>query len=229
MLAAQNPPAPGYAIQVTSKSGDTSTIDQGRDPLADKTEHAAGLIKDGKPADAVAILDEVIGAEEATHKGDQRMMFAARSLTEAIVYSAIASRQKESAVVLDETWALAYFLKGFALVDLNRGEEAKAYFDRALGMAPMNAQYLAERGEWHKARKDWTSAYADFESASNAAEFSPDEQKSFEKRRALHGMAFVRTEQRQLNEAEKLLRQCLKIDPSDTVAKHELEYIKSLR
>jgi tetratricopeptide (TPR) repeat protein len=92
----------------------------------------------------------------------------------------------------------------------------------------MNAQFLAERAEWFKSRKDWPNAFADFLSASTAADFSPDEAKSSEKRRALRGMAFVRTEQRRLKEAEKLLNECLKIDPSDANAKRELDYIRSL-
>jgi tetratricopeptide (TPR) repeat protein len=226
-LAAADGPASASTVEVSGK-GDTTTIEQGRDPLADKVDKAVTLISGGKAADAIPLLDEVIGAEEAGHKHEGRMIFSARTLTEAIVYSSMAGTQHKSAVVLDDTWSLGYFLKGYALVDLHRGNEAKSYLDKAIALSPMNAQYLAERGEWHKSQRDWTSSYADFDSASTAAEFSPDDSKSFEKRRALRGMAYARVEQGQLKEAENLLRACLKIDSSDEHAKDELEYIKSL-
>ena len=93
----------------------------------------------------------------------------------------------------------------------------------------MDAQYQAELGEWYKSRKDWARAYAAFEQASTAAEFSPEEAKSFEKRRALRGMGFALSEQGKFDEAEKLFRQCLKLDPNDAGAKQELEYIREQR
>lgn len=228
-LAAQDAPTAPYSVEIKGKDGDTSTIEQGSDPHSAQIDRATALIKQGKATEAVSILDEVIAAEEASHKGEIRMTFAARSMTEALLYSGMAATQKKSAIVLNDTWALGYFLKGFALVDLNRGDEAKTWFDKAIALAPMNAQFLAERGEWHKNRKDWGSAYADFESASTAAEFSPDDVKTIEKGRALRGMAFVRIEQGELREAEKLLKQALKLDPKDAGARNELEYIKSLR
>jgi Tfp pilus assembly protein PilF len=187
------------------------------------------LVSRGKSAESIPILDEIIAAEENGHKDEKRMMFAARTLTETLIYTSIAAEQNKSAVVFDDTWASAYWLKGFAMVDVGRGEEAKVYFDKAVALAPMNSQYLAERGEWFKSRKDWANAYRDFETASTAAAFSPDNGKSFEQRRAWRGMAFVRTEQGRLDEAEKLLRKCLELDPSDDNAKHELGYIASLR
>jgi tetratricopeptide (TPR) repeat protein len=229
IMTAQSDPLAGITIQSTGKAGDTSTIDRAKDPLGDQVDGAATLIKEAKPAEALAILDRVIATEEDSHKNEQRLIFSARSLTEAIIYSGIAGTQNKSSVILDNTWALAYFLKAFALIDLQRGEEGKAYLDKALGIAPMNAQYLAERGEWYKTRRDWAKSYDDFEAASSAAEFSPDEQKSYEKRRALRGMAYARVEQGQFKEATRLLRQCLKLDPSDEHAKQELEYIRTLK
>lgn len=226
-LAAADGPTSVGTVEVSGK-GDTTTIQQDRDPLADGVDKAVTLISGGKAAEAIPILDEVIAAEEARHKDEGRMMFSARTLTEAIVYSGLAGTKSKSAVVFDDTWSLGYFLKGYALADLHRGNDAKPFLDKAIELSPMNAQYLAERGEWHKSQRDWTSAYGDFEAASTAAEFSPDDLKSFEKRRALRGMAYVRVEQGQLKEAEKLLRQCLNIDPSDEHAKQEIEYIKSL-
>jgi tetratricopeptide (TPR) repeat protein len=196
--------------------------------LNDQLAQATSLIRAGKSGDAVAVLDKVIDTEEARNRGEKRLIFSARSLTEALLYAGMGASVKKSAVVLDGTWSQAYFEKGYALVDLNRADEAKTYFDKAISLAPMNAQFLAERGEWFKSRKDWEHAYADFQSAASAAEFAPDQAKSFEQRRAWRGMAYARTEQGKLEEALQLLKKCLQLDPSDDKCQHELAYVNGL-
>jgi tetratricopeptide (TPR) repeat protein len=216
-------------IQVQGPDGASSTIATAASEDHGLLDKAYELIIAKKPAEAVPVLDGIIARAEARYAQEKRQLYAARSQAEAILYAGLAASQKKSALVLDDTWSNAYFFKGFALIDLNRSDESKALFDRAIAMAPMNSQYLGERGEWYKSHKDWERAYTDFEAAAGGAEFSPDELKSFHKRRAWRGMAFVRTEQRRLNEAEALLRQCLALDPKDLTAQHELEYIKSLR
>lgn len=130
---------------------------------------------------------------------------------------------------MNESSGEAYFVKGFALVDLGRADDAKPYFDKAIALAPMNAQYLAERGEWYKSRKDWAHAYEDYESASSAAEFSPDGRKNAEKARALRGLGFVRIEQGELKEAERLYKESLRYQPDNAGARSELDLIKSLK
>jgi len=226
--AAQSNVSPS-AVQVQPKGDAAITLTTPKDPLSGQLDRAANLIKEHHPKDALPVLDTIISAEESGHHDDKRIIFSARSSEESLFYLMEAAVQKKNAVALDETWSTAYFLKGFALIDLNRADEAKAFLDKAIALAPMNSQFLAERGEWFKSRKDWKSAYADFNSASAAAEFSTDDVKSSEKRRALRGMAFVRTEQGQLKEAEKLLNECVKIDPSDANARRELDYIHSIK
>jgi tetratricopeptide (TPR) repeat protein len=227
LAGAQVATQPGSATQTTVVQ--EPAVDPRDDPETKTIDEATQLMRDGKQAAAMALADQVIAANESRHRNDQDMVFSARSMTEALLYTTLAATQKKSAVVLNGNWASAEFLKAYALVDLSRGDEAKPFLDKAIALSPMNAQFLAERGEWYKSRKDWPHAYADFEAAATDADFSPDEVKSFEKRRGWRGMAFVRTEQGQLDEAEKLYKQCLKMDPSDENAQHELEYIKSLR
>jgi tetratricopeptide (TPR) repeat protein len=222
---AQTAPAPATIVQVQPKGGPPSEIRQAPDPQLSQLQEGMGLIRASKPADAAIIFDKIIAAEESRNRNENRLIFSARSTEEALLYAMIGATQKKSAVVLDGTWSAAYFGKGFALVDLNRPDEAKAYFDKAIALAPMNAQFLAERGEWYKSHKDWANAYKDFETASDAANFAPENAKSFEQRRAWRGMAYARTEQGKLDEARQLLQKCLKLDASDDKCQHELDYV----
>lgn len=221
-------PQPDPVVQVQPKSGPPSEIRQAKDPLKDQLEQAIALIRANNPFDALPILDKVIAAEESRNRDEKRLIFSARSMMEAILYAGMGASTKKAAVVLDGTWSEAYFVKGFALIDRNRAEEAKAYFDKAINLAPMNAQFLAERGEWYKNRKDWANAYKDFESAAGAAAVAPDAGKSSEQRRAWRGMAYARTEQGKLDEARQLLQKCLKLDATDDKCRHELEYVNGL-
>lgn len=226
--AAQAASAGTPVIEVQSKNGTSSEIRQAKDPLRDQLEQATSLIRQGKSAEAIPVLDQVIAAEESRNRDEKRLTFSARSMTEAILYAGLGAAAKKAAVVLDGTWSGAYFAKGYALIDLNRSEDAKAYLDKAIGLAPMNAQFLAERGEWFKNHKDWVHAFADFEEAASAANFSPDAVKSFEQRRAWRGMAFARTEQGKLDEARDLLKKCLKLDATDDKCQHELDYVNGV-
>lgn len=199
------------------------------DPDQRLVEQAAERIHAGAPAEAIPLLDAVIARQQAQHKDEKRLIYCARSLVETILYATMGAEAKKDTVVLGPTWATAVFLKGFALIDLGSSDAGKPLLEGAVALSPMNAQFVAELGEWYKNHKDWAAAYASFERASSAAEFSPDPVKSAEKRRALRGMGFALTEQGHLDEAEKLYRECLKIESNDTNARQELDYIQAQR
>jgi tetratricopeptide (TPR) repeat protein len=196
---------------------------------AEKFNQAFNLIDQGHPADAVKLLDELITDFEARYAHATKQIYCARSDAETLFYAMKAAAAKKEAQVLDDTWCNSYFFKGYALIDLGKPDEAKPYFDKAIAMGPMNSHFLGERAEWYKSRRDWDDAYAEFSTASEAAQFSPDDMKSFDQRRAWRGMAYVRIEQRKLDEAEALLRKCVELDPTDEKANSELKYIDSLR
>jgi Flp pilus assembly protein TadD len=196
---------------------------------AKPTDEASVLIRDKKPAEAIVILDRAIAAEAARHAGETRQIYCAHTPEESLLYTMTAADERKAAIVIEPTWCMAIFLKGFALIDLNRPDEARPLFEQALAMAPMNAQFLAELGEWHKGHREWDRAYALFEKALEGAIFSTPDIRSNHKTRALRGMAFVLIEQGKLDEAERRLRECLQIDPNDEHAKNELQYISEQR
>ena len=200
-------------------------------PSAEKSgvDRAADLIEAGKPAEAVALLDTVIADQEKQRQGDTRRVYCARSPAESLLYTLGAAKEKKAAVVLPQGSCYSIFLKGFALIDLNRSDEARLWLERAVAMAPSNAHFLGELGEWYKIRKDWPKARELFRRAVDASEISPDERKVFDKTRGMRGLAYILIEEGKLDEAEKLYRQCLQLNPDDERSKQELQYIAEQR
>jgi tetratricopeptide (TPR) repeat protein len=196
----------------------------------DRVDRAFALMKEGNQTAAITILDKKIADFEKAHPAcSDTLVFSASNLTQTLYYSGISAALKKNGVVLDGDWALAYFLKGFALIDLKRADDALPYLDRAVALSPGDAQFIAERGEWYKSHKQWDKAFSDFKAAVDASNFSDDSTKARHKARGLRGMAYVRIEQNNLNEAERLYKESLKLEPNNAGAMSELEYIKSLR
>jgi tetratricopeptide (TPR) repeat protein len=198
-------------------------------PAKSAVDTAADLIGAGKPAEAVALLDPLIADQDRRLQGDAREVFCSRGPAESRLYDAQAARDRRQALILGEDSCYALFLKGFALIDLNRSDEAKAWLDRAAAMAPSNAHFLGELAEWYKTRKDWKTARALFQRAVDASQVSPDPRKVFDRTRGLRGLAFILIEEGRLDEAEALYRQCLQLDPNDDRSKHQLQYIADKR
>jgi tetratricopeptide (TPR) repeat protein len=189
----------------------------------------ASLIAGHDPAGAIELLERIMADQEQAHRGETRQIYCARSPAESLLYAGMGVEAKKDVLVLGPDWSMAVFLKGFSLIDLKRRDEARPFLERAVAMSPMNAQFLGELAEWHKNARAWGEASALFERASAAAEFSPDEFKSNDKRRAMRGMGFVLIEQGRLDEAEAMFRKVLEMEPNDAGAKSELQYIEDAR
>jgi TPR repeat protein len=187
------------------------------------------LIDSNKPATAIERCDKVIAAFKARYEGGEQKIYCARTSAETLGYLLKATVDETSAVVLSDTWAYAYFIKAFALVDLRRIAEAKANVQLALELSPSNSEYLSELGHVYHVEKNWSKAKQQFESAEGNANLSPEDTRALELGRARRGLAYSFVELGKLDEAEKKLQQCLSADPNDTIAKGELEYVRGLR
>jgi len=184
----------------------------------------------GKQQDAVENFDKVIAMYEKAYRNGQVRVFSARSEPEAKQYLAEAASAKTTAKVVAGTWAYAYYMKGYALVELGRFSDAKASLQQAINLAPHNSQFLSELGATYQREKNWPLSLNAFESAeTQAREFTPIEQKTAELSRALRGQADVYVEQNQLDKAEALYRKCLELDASDTKAANKLLSIRAQR
>jgi len=190
----------------------------------------ARLLQEHKPSEAIDGLDKVIAHYEAKNREKPGTAYCARSPAESLLYLLQAAKDKTTASVYGPAWCDAYFLRGYALIELGRTGEARAALERAVQLAPREAHYRSELAELHAREKNWNEALAAFDASAKMAEESePQERKTTELGRALRGKGFVLVELGRLEEAEAIYRKCLEIDPADTKAANELRYVQLRR
>ena len=190
------------------------------------------LVRDKRQPEAIALyFDKTASAYEARFKDPTVKYYSARSMPETLLYLLdAAGGNKGSAVVVSANWAYAYYLKAYALLDLGRLAEAKAQLERALALAPQNAQFLSELGHVYQLEKDWKQSLATFERAESAAQqFSPERARNAELGRAWRGMGYALVELGRLDDAEAILLKCLDLDGNDALAMRELVYVRNAK
>ncbi|HEX4629583.1 MAG TPA: tetratricopeptide repeat protein [Chthoniobacterales bacterium] len=221
------------ACSVLAASG----TDPDRDPQLTKLlDEARTLLTRKQPQAALVNCEKVITAFKDHYANAKEKIYCARSSTESLGYLLQAAANadkgkpgKKDAIVLSSTWASAYFLKGYALQELNRIADAKSALMEALELSPSSSLYLSELGSVYKLEKNWKEAKKAFDAAEEHAALSPDELKATELGLARRGQGYVLVELGQLAEAEKKYLQCLKDDPTDKKAAAELEYVRNLK
>jgi tetratricopeptide (TPR) repeat protein len=199
------------------------------DPREAEIGKAIDAVNAGRPGDAIALLEPVIASYDKEQERNKARYYCARSQVEILLYMGEAATEKAEAAAYGMTRCDALFLKGFVLVDLGKNDEAELALKKATELAPHNSQFLAELAELHKARHDWQGAYALFSRSASESEFSPPETQKQELVRARRGMGYTLTELGKIDEAEKLFRECLRLDPNDAIAKSELQHIALLK
>jgi tetratricopeptide (TPR) repeat protein len=226
-----------FAIQDINAK--TDSRDPDKDPALPKLlEEARKLIDSKQPQAAIENCEKVIALFKSHYGNSKQKIYCARSSAESLGYLMQAAaamsegkfeRGKKNSIVLSGTWASAYFLKSYALQDLDRVADAKTAIKLALELSPWSCLYLSELGSIYKLEKDWVRAREVFEKAEDNAALSPDNLKAAELGVARRGLGYVLVEQGKLDEAEKKYRQCLAENPNDTKAAAELEYVRGLK
>ncbi|WP_439892923.1 tetratricopeptide repeat protein (plasmid) [Ralstonia sp. 25C] len=197
---------------------------------AQLVQEGAQLAKAHRPAEAIDTFDKVTGFYESAYRNETGRLYSARTQPEALMYLLEAANAKTSAKIVSSNWAYAYYLKAYAMIELNRMDEAKVTLQRAIDMSPHNAQFRTEMGGVYQREKNWPMAITSFETAErDAREFSAPNIKNTELARAWRGLAYVYVEQNRLDEAEALYRKCLELDANDTRAASELRYLQAQR
>lgn len=225
--------AASYA-QTTSAAPPPETSAQ---PLVDDAAQeqllpqAMEKIKAGQNADAInGPLEKIIHAYETAYARSKTKVYCAETMTEALLYSAIASSNHQDSVVLSKpTWAMAYYLRGYAYGSMNDLVHAEASLKQALALSPFNSQFLSELGNVYENEKNWSVALDTFQRADSAAEFSPPKQKIPLRCHALRGQGYVLVELHKLDEATQKYNACLSISPGDQRSIDELGYVRGLQ
>jgi Flp pilus assembly protein TadD len=183
-----------------------------------------------RSTDAIRTLDRILHSfGDPETKTDGPKPYCARSMEETLHYLMLAQAEGRDALVLEPTWAEAYYLKGYALVELGQLEEARRAISRALVLSPKNSKYLSEIAHIFQLERNWTKALEQFSNAEGASRHSPAETRIEEKTRALRGQGYALVELGRLAEAEAKYRASLAADRNDFRSEQELGYVESLR
>jgi tetratricopeptide (TPR) repeat protein len=170
------------------------------------------LIRRGKQQEAVKLFDKVIAQGQMHLAGDTRPRLC-RLGSEAA---------GDASASIDPAVCDAHFGKGFALIDLGRGDLAETELGKATQMAPTNAHFANEYAELFKSRRDWQASYDGFARAWSIVDKSTTGPDASVAARALRGMGFNKAAMGQYDEAQALYTQSLQYDPQSEIAVAEL-------
>lgn len=199
--------------------------------MAKLTSEGVGLLKAGKPAEAIdASFDKVIAYYEKAHPAGKQRIYSAHFPAEVLAYMMESANKGEDAVAVAPHWADAWFLKSYALTELKRGPEARAALERAIALAPHHAQYLSELGYILQQAQDWRRSLEIYKHAEDSVGLIPVPAiKLREQTRAMRGQGNALVKLGDRDAGEQKFRQVLELDPDDTEAKESLEYVKDLK
>lgn len=185
------------------------------------------LIASGQPQQAIVYFDRVIPASEAEFQRFSGTVYCSHSVSETLLNSLTGLSEGKDSVVLDGVWCDAFFLKGFALIDLRDYPGAERNIRMAIRHSPANSQYWSELGHIQQSQRQWAAAIATFRKTEGLAAASTGQAEM--KTRACRGIGYSLVELKKLDEAEANYKRCLLEAPSDEKSQHELLYIRQLR
>lgn len=190
---------------------------------------AINAIQSGKPAEAIAIVDPLLVKYEKRYAGEKRKIYCAHYPAQAILYVSEAKAANKKSLILDPNWCTALWARGFALIDLNQIDAAVPFLERAVALSPSHPHYLSELGYAYQVQKKWQLSHDMYQRAAAGAALEAGDQRKKSLRRAWFGMGYDLIELGKLEEAEKVLAQCLELTPDDQKVKDELQYVREQR
>lgn len=197
--------------------------------IARQLDQGVQLLNQGIPDTAITkYFDPVIRHYEKMYRHAGKSLYFAHDPNESVIYAAMDDAQAK--VITDSTWPDALELKGYALVEMQREDEAIKVLKQAIELAPIYPASWSELGNIYQGRKQWSEAADAYHHAAQGAGWLDDsEAKKSMQARAWRGEGYVLIETGKLDEAEAIYRRCLGLDPQDSRAKGQLAYISSVR
>lgn len=215
----------GLAMGAAAIAAPALANDNNQLMTAASTSQGMAAIEAKEPARAIEIVKPVIAGFERDLASEKRQVFCAINSQQSAAYLAQAAQDHRAATTVGVDWCRAQYVNAYALIDLGRFDEARTAFERLVGYAPQNARYLNELGFVLTKQRNWTGALTVYRRAAEAADLSLDRAVR-ERCLALKGAGYAQVEMGDLVGAAASYRQCLALDPADTDAPRELDYIR---
>jgi len=213
------------ALVPTAASGQ----DKDRDSAASATiGQAFSAIQSGDPARALATVEPVVASLEKEYSDEKRHIFCSQTAEQDGYYLTTADGGADNVRLVTVTWCQALYVKAFALVDLDRLDDAQSAFERLVTFAPKHSRYLNELAYVFLKKKDWKHSIEAYANAEAAASFTP-ERRDYERCVSFRGIGYDLVELGRLDDAEAAYRKCLAIIPDEPKSLGEIEYIKEQR
>ena len=191
-------------------------------------ERAKQALVDGKPADALELVDPIITKAESDEAKDPAAICP--SAASAFLIAMMGKQGANVSVSVDNDWCDAMLVRGFALTELKRFDEAAATLGKLVKHDPRNANYLCEYAFALRSSGKMDQAFDTYRQASNAASLYTDKRtKAHWRAVALRGMGYIEFDRKNWDKAEKAYRDSLKAEPGNALALSELELIKQNR
>jgi tetratricopeptide (TPR) repeat protein len=212
--------------------------DPGEAAQMERLMQAKQLTATGRHDEAIALIEQTLAYYVQRYPPGATRWYVARTPEETLQYMTGAAASADAgtqpagttgAEALDVLWAEAYFMKAYALFELDQLDAAKATLEQALQLSPQNARFLSELGNLHQHRREWDEALRQYRAAEVGAALSPEQERIHDLTRAKRGIGFVLIEQGDLDAAEAKLRECLALDRDDRGARNELDYLAEMR
>jgi tetratricopeptide (TPR) repeat protein len=202
--------------------------DKDRDSAAAVTiGHAFSAIQAGDPAHALSMIDPVVASFEKDFAGEKRHVYCSQTAEQEGYYLTTAGGTGAVRLV-PSTWCEALYVKAFALVDLDRLDDAQSTFERLITFAPKHSRYLNELAYVFLKKREWQRSIDAYTNAEAAASFTPD-RRDYERCVSFRGIGYDLVELGRLDDAEAAYRKCLAIIPDEPKSLGEIEYIKEQR
>ena len=189
---------------------------------------AFSAIQTGDPARALATVEPVVASFDKEFSGEKRHIFCSQTAEQDGYYLTTADGGADNVRLVTVTWCQALYVKAFALVDLQRLDDAQLAFEKLVAFAPKHARYLNELAYVLLKKKEWQHSIDIYRSAEAAAAFTP-ERRDYERCVAFRGIGYDLVELGRLDDAEAAYRKCLAIIPDEPKSLGEIEYIKDQR
>jgi len=180
-----------------------------------------GLIRDGKQTDAVARADAMIVAFAAAQHEPGVSYFCNRDRG-GVANLLGAAKTGAKVDLAPEAWCEALFVKGFALTDLKRFDDAAAALKQAVAMDPTNAHFRNQYGDILRLGGKPAEAIAQYDKAYAVASAEEGEASGRMALRALRGAALAAEAKGDLAAAQGYYEHLLERDGGDSLARAKL-------